>query len=263
MHVYVVVKDGGDVDRFLHDFHDRAWLKGYGWLMISKAGSLLERAIIDRSVGSPERLVFEGAPEITKPLAQDAESRRPVVYDGKVVVDTRAICKPLTPDERQAVDKIKAQARARLQPEADKVQADYVEPRAQELAKRTGKPIEEAREIVKNLCNNILGPEIVLEFFDKELKGKTVGDVLADPELFHNRKLADPIEGVSYGRQTAKVLLRYDNDEPFIKSFAHGGISYTLVHEEDELRDEVHDPQEAQEEEVKPSNKIAKLALAS
>ena len=47
MHGYVVVKDGGDVDRFLHDFHDRAWLKGYGWLIAGRqpAGAIDHRSI--------------------------------------------------------------------------------------------------------------------------------------------------------------------------------------------------------------------------
>ena len=48
----------------------------------------------------------------------------------------------------------------------------------------------------------------VLEFVDKELEGCTVGDVLADPKRFDRRVLADPIEGVAYGRTTAIVMLR-------------------------------------------------------
>jgi hypothetical protein len=127
MHGYVVVKDGGDVDRFLHDFHDRAWLNGYGWWMISKAGSLLERSIIDRSVGSPERLMFEAAPTLVEPLAQDEEKRRPIVYEGEVL-DTHVACPSLTPDERRAVDKIKFEAKERIQPEADKVRAAVERP---------------------------------------------------------------------------------------------------------------------------------------
>jgi hypothetical protein len=232
MHGYVMVEDGEDVDRFLHDFHDRAWLKGYGWWMISKAGSLLERSIIDRSVGSPERLVFEAAPKLEKQLAQDEEKRRPVVYEGEVL-NTHVACPPLTPDERRAVDKIKLEAKARIQPEADKVRAAYVEEHAPALAKRTGKSIEEARQIIESQCGGVLLPDVVLEFFDKELKGCTVGDVLKDPERFKDRALADPIEGVSYGRQTAKVMLGYFlgdyNGPPFINSFAHGGMRYTLA----------------------------------
>ena len=218
-HGYVMVEDGGDVDRFLHDFHDRAWLNGYGWWMISKAGSLLERSIIDRSVGTPERLVFEAAPKLEKPLARDEEKRRPIVTDGEVL-DTHAACPPLTPDERRAVDKIKLEAKERIQPEADKVRAPYVEDRAHKLAKRTGKSIEEAKQIIESQCGGVLLPAVVLEFFDKDLKGCTVGDVLKDPERFKDRALADPIEGVSYGRQTAKVMLGYFlgdyNGPPFI-----------------------------------------------
>ncbi len=74
----------------------------------------------------------------------------------------------------------------------------------------------------------MLLPEAVLEFADKELEGCTVADVLADPERFDGRVLADPIEGVSYGRTTAMVLLRRSDGQPWIKSFAHGGMSYTL-----------------------------------
>ena len=144
------------------------------------------------------------------------------------VLDTHVACPPLTPDERRAVDKIKLEAKARLQPEADKVRATYVEERAQALAERTGKSIEEARQIIESQCGGVLLPDIVLEFFDEDLKGCTVGDVLKDPERFKDRALADPIEGVSYGRQTAKVLLRRDG-QPWIKSFAHGGMNYTLA----------------------------------
>ena len=59
---------------------------------------------------------------------------------------------------------------------------------------------------------------------------ETVGDVLADPERYLNEALADPIEGVGYGRQTAKVLRR-PTGEIFIHSFAHGGAFYHLVHD--------------------------------
>ena len=157
--------------------------------------------------------MFEAAPKLEKPLARDEEERRPIVTDGEVL-DTHVACPPLTPDERRAVDKIKLEAKERLQPEADKVRAAYVEERAQELAKRTGKSIEEAKQIIENQCGGVLLPDIVLEFYDQDLKGCTVGDVLKDPERFEDRELADPIEGVSYGRQTAMVLLRMSTHDP-------------------------------------------------
>jgi hypothetical protein len=62
LHIYIAVKDGTDIDRFLRAFHVRCWLAGFGWRMVSKSGALLERSLVDRMVGGPERLVFEGAP---------------------------------------------------------------------------------------------------------------------------------------------------------------------------------------------------------
>jgi hypothetical protein len=71
----------------------------------------------------------------------------------------------------------------------------------------------------------------VLEFVDKALAGCTVGDVLADPKRFDRKVLADPIEGTAYGRTTAVVMLRRSDSHPWIKSFAHGGTSYTLEYD--------------------------------
>ena len=67
----------------------------WGWMMTGAAGQLLERSIVDRMVGAPERLVFEGAPIVDLPLAQDAASRLPQAKDGPPL-DTIASCPPLT-----------------------------------------------------------------------------------------------------------------------------------------------------------------------
>ena len=95
VHVYVEVKDGGDSERFLRALHDRCWPAGFGWMMVSTSGALLERSIVDRMVGGPERLVFEGGPVLVPPLQQDKESRRPLAVDG-VALDTVAACPPLS-----------------------------------------------------------------------------------------------------------------------------------------------------------------------
>jgi hypothetical protein len=51
VHVYVLIKDGTDGERFLKVLHDRCWLAGFGWMMVGTAGQLLERSIVDRVVG--------------------------------------------------------------------------------------------------------------------------------------------------------------------------------------------------------------------
>ena len=72
--------------------------------------------------------------------------------------------------------------------------------------------------------------------FDKDLEGCTVGDVLADPEKFVGATLADPLEGVGYGTNCAKVMRRPDGSV-WINSFAHGRAVYDLQYVfGDELR---------------------------
>jgi hypothetical protein len=80
-HVYLLVKDGTDIPRFLKALHERCWLAGLGWTMVGTAGQLLERSVVDYLVGTPERLVFEGPPVLDWPLAQDLERRRSIVYE--------------------------------------------------------------------------------------------------------------------------------------------------------------------------------------
>jgi hypothetical protein len=82
LHEYVMVPDGTDIPRFLKTLHARCWLAGLGWMVIGGGGQLLERSIVDRMVGAPERLVFEGPPVLVKPLVQDATSRKPTVIMG-------------------------------------------------------------------------------------------------------------------------------------------------------------------------------------
>ena len=231
--------DGSDIERFLKTLHERCWLNGFGWFLITKAGTLSERSIIDLCMLPPEHLFFEGPPIVKKPLRQDAETRRPIVHEGEVL-DTRVACPDLTAAEQETVAALKAAAREAMQPEADKVRAAYIDVRADEMVKRTGMPKADAVKVIESQCNGVLCEDVVLEFSDKKFKGCTVGDVLDDPERFAGASLADRIEGPSYksGRTTAMVMLRRDNGHPWIKSFAHGGErSFTLVRKPgDELK---------------------------
>jgi hypothetical protein len=101
-HHYVLLQDGSDAKRFLHDLHDRCWLHGLGWYLIGAAGQLLDRSLVDRMVGNGERLCFEGAPQILPPLAQDAAKRVPEPIEGEAV-DSRRVTPPLTEYDRHRV----------------------------------------------------------------------------------------------------------------------------------------------------------------
>jgi hypothetical protein len=226
VHVYVAEKDGADSERFLRALHDRCWMAGLGWCMVSASGALLERSIVDRMVGGAERLVFEGGPILTPPLKQDKKSRLPVAIDGGVL-DTVTACPPLSIVEAAKLQDLKAREAQRLAPEVAKARAKFVGVQAKRLVECTGKSEQDARKIIERQCEGVLHPDVVLPFDDKDLSGCTVGDVLADPARFEGETLADPLEGVDYGRCVAKIMRRSDGT-PWIHSFAHGRTTYEL-----------------------------------
>ena len=169
--------------------------------------------------------MFEGGPILVPPLQQDRESRRPVAVDGDVL-DTVAACPPLSIVETAKLDELRARARQRLKPE----QARARDRRAERIVERTGVSMPAARRIVARQCDGILLPDVELVFDDDEFAGCTVADVLADPARFEGATLADPLEGVEYGRCKAKVFIRRDGT-PWINSFAHGGATYQLKYD--------------------------------
>ena len=238
LHIYIEVEDGADADRFLRALHDRAWVQGFGWYRIGRAGQLLERSIVDRIVGGGERLVFEGGPEIEPPLQQDAASRKARWHAGGRV-DTATACPSLTPSEQQAKTKRLEADAQRVEPERKVKRAAYVKKETEELlTKHPEMTPHEAREVVEKRCDGVLTPDMVLEFDDETLAGTTVADVLADPEAFVDETLADSLEGVEYGSCKAKILLN-DAGLPVIHSFAHGGTMYRLLYDARTIRERV------------------------
>ena len=72
-----------------------------------------------------------------------------------------------------------------------------------------------------------LSGDFPLPFDDPKLAGTTVADVLANPDKFLDKTLADPFEGPRYGKGKARIYRR-ENASLLINSFAHGGIQYEL-----------------------------------
>jgi hypothetical protein len=226
VHVYIVVQDGADIERFLKTLHERCWLAGFGWMMVGAGGQLLERSIVDRMVWGPERLVFEGGPLLEPPLCQDSDSRKPRVTPGDAL-DTLAACPPLTVAEKSRLQERKAKSAYRLDGERAKSRRAFIAARAKELAARKGISVKQAMPAIMRQCEGVLLPDVVLPFDDPELAGCTVADVLADPDKFEGATLADPLEGVDYGTCKAQVMRRADGSL-WIHSFAHGRTVYEL-----------------------------------
>jgi hypothetical protein len=235
IHVYVLVKDGRDAERFPKTLHYRCWLQGLGWMMVSAAGQLLERSIIDRMVYAAERLVFEGPPILAPPLVQDFNSRRAQAREG-LPLDSRRTVPDLSIVEEARLKRIRAQAASDVEPELRKARQAFIGRRAVQLVNQGIMP-DMARHAIERLADGgVLLPDVDLPFDFPEFAGCTVADVLADPERFVGATLADPLEGIEYGVCKARVMQREDGSM-WIHSFAHGRTLYKLQYDSDGLRD--------------------------
>jgi hypothetical protein len=129
--------------------------------------------------------------------------------------------------EKSRLTELHSKAAHRLSAESAKAREEFIEHQAADLARRCGVPAQTAKEIVIKQCRGLLLPSIALPFDDDDLAGKTVADVLADPAAYEGETLADPLEGVDYGRCKAKIM-RHIDGTPWINSFAHGRTTYEL-----------------------------------
>jgi hypothetical protein len=244
-HVYLPVKDAADVPRTLEVIGQRLWLAGLGWIWVNHKGSRYIRTLADLAVGAPERLIFEGAPLVEPPVAQDAEARSCVVHSGEVL-DTRAALPPLTAEEQARYDQMVKAALAAAKPEADAKRDASDREEAKTYAKSAGVSEEEALRHVRKRYRGFLLEHVELAFADVGLawidvpqeegttkrRSITVEDVILDAAAGGSRwlgaPLADPLEGVGYGGTTAMVF-KLSDDRLQLNSFAHGGEKHILA----------------------------------
>jgi hypothetical protein len=201
----------------------------FGWLVLGAVGQVLDRSLIDVSVRYPERLCFEGPPEIVPPLAQDSAFRACRVSEGEAI-DTRAMIPDLIASERQQVEDRKAAMRRALERRAQAVRATVDNKLAEDIVRREGIPYATALRRVAAFRRRILNP--CIELVTDHLGTILVRDILIDPQRFIGVTLPDPYEGPDYGYGKAMIMAsQHEPGRVFIYSFGHGGATYDLKHD--------------------------------
>ncbi len=222
-HFYIPVQDAGDIGRATQALHQRCWLAGLGWHMISSSGAVLVRGIIDRSVALPERLIFEGGPVLVAPMAQDAEARKAIAHPGPLL-DSHTVLPNLSATEREELARLQGPLKEAKAREAAPIREAVDLRMAREMAARNGQPESVALEAVRMRRRGYLKPDMELKFDDPGL-GKlgwvTVADILRDPAGYEGETLADPIEP-DYGTCKAIVFAPDAFGRVTIHSIAHG-----------------------------------------
>ncbi len=202
-HLYLPVQDASDIPCALKVLHKRLWLAGYGWHVIGSRGQLLERSMVDTSVGGPEGLIFEGPPMVSRPLVQDVTTRAAQVGGGSIMtaLDTRAALPDLTEDEEREYRLIVHNSRIALAHDVKHAQQHFVQTEAQ----RTGRPQDDIRADLERALGGRLPLAHMLYFDDPQIGAQTVETVVNNLDAYIGQTLGDPLDPDD-GRGKAKIM---------------------------------------------------------
>lgn len=229
--LYWLAQDARDIERAGKALQTYLWAAGHGWVEVGAAGQRLKRTLLDASVYQANRLDFAAGAECIPPLEQ--QRGEPVPVGGVVaVLDTHAVIPDPDPATLAAAEKNRVEAMLAAKPEADMVQADYIEARASEMAgsEANDDTLKQSRETVaRAMSHAVLAGDfpITLVADNGSQQALTVGEVLDNPERYHNSLTLDPIEPEYQGGKTVGKLYLM-GARPRLYSFAHGGKTYKL-----------------------------------
>lgn len=230
-HLYMVVNNGKDLQRFGEALEKRLWLAGYGYIKVSKkSASLLTRTIVDTAVFSPERLVFEAGAVIADENIYQKLPHPEFIEKNIQTLNTESVLS-LTEEEERFFQSVVLNEK-----NSDKVVAEKREVKhrvAEELVAKgqaAGKLIslQQARRMVDILEKQILPPFQTIYFEDGTQA--TVLEIVANPAFYDGKDCLDPLrEDKGYGK--AKVYANLDQamPRPQIHSFVEGGRSFDLM----------------------------------
>lgn len=217
LHIYVEANNI-DLDSFRNWLECALWKAGLGYISYARNGALLERFLIDTSVLSPERLIFEAAPTLGPGLTQAPREYEP--SPGKLLAGPFEVSAAEWAEYRADVALTKQLGS--VQGKAAKIREAYIKERGEVLAQTRGITTAAAQRIVRRSlecleASQTLDADFLLDMGDHYV---TVGDLLAQAREYDHGAMPDPIEGRSYGLTKAKFY--YNDGNPIIHSFAHG-----------------------------------------
>lgn len=223
--LYLAVLDASLIPEASKIILERLWAVDMGWIEVGKAGQALKRTLIDAAVFQGNRLDFAGPPELTAELTRTIPASR---FFGELTAHfdlNRIKAKPeITRKARAAQTKAMTEAKPALQD----VRAAYVAATAPEMAARRGISVEAAKGVLQRATDySTLAGDFELLCQDGTIV--TVGEILNRPDQWDGKNFADPLEP-GYGncnKTVARAHLKRGRS-PCIRSFAHGGMTYSL-----------------------------------
>lgn len=221
--VYVYVSEAAEIPRVGKLIAERLWLAGAGRIEVSKAGSLLERTLIDTAVWQPERLDFAAGALCEPPLEQRRGA--PERFGRDDPLNSRALF-DLSNGERERVERGKKAARHEAKPRAEAVKREWIAERGKELCEHRGIEKSAAERIAHTAVERqrLLGDFVLVA---RDGQRVTVAEVLDNRETWDGARFRDPLEP-DYPDERIAWLNLTSGLRPYLYSHAHGGCRYDL-----------------------------------
>lgn len=230
LHCYLMVK--GDVDTFKNNLWYSCWAKGYGAIKLASDGSVLSRTVFDKAVFSPERLIFESAPNLDDDLIQEKTTP---YYNKGVVLDISNMENHITKGQ-----KIESDDKHKAKDSSKEKNNTYIKQNVRTLVKK-GYTETDATKIVKARTGEygVIYTTDTITFQN--------GDTCKAENLTreHNGMYClDPIEP-----EAAPAIINISDETKNIWSFLHGGKKYEIIEPNNDVQ-------------LKISTKAIELAIA-
>jgi hypothetical protein len=241
-HTWIGVTDLADTDRASWVLERQLWLKGHGYILVSKSGAALPRTIMDPAPLRVNQPIFENGAILGAGLVQELPAI--VLYGGGMVLHTATALPDLTPAEMAAYDRLVDAAKLEAAPECAAKRAKWLAERTTDATAGTAHPhptsgarptldkaTKQRAKVILGRALNAERPELTAEFPIYLADGRvlTVAAILGDPEQFDGALTLDPLEPDYYdGKQVGEIRFR-DNGQVTLYSHAHGGQRYLLM----------------------------------
>ena len=230
--LYILVQDAQDIERAGAVLFQRLWLAGHGFYAISRAGTALERTIIDASVWQTNRLDFASGAKCIPPLKQ--RRGEPLPHEG-ILLDTVAALPNLTPEQLADYQAEKASAMELVKNDLMAIRDNYIQSESKKLAGVDPKvqTLEDAHATITRAVNGgVLSGDFCITLSNGQKV--SVGKILENPSVYHNQLTLDPLEP-EYDDYKIVGKLFLTGSRPNLHSFAHGGSTYRLIRQAERI----------------------------
>lgn len=237
LHRFLFVTNGEDIEAAAQLLADRLMLAGWLWGLVTAAGSILPKTLIDlsasRDVG---RLWYEGTPVLGgSDLELVPEARKPIARPGGLL-DLSSL-RPLTTEETERLAVLKTAMRERYTDEAERARLGHrqrLRTKVPDPSKRKAFDVDHDRAVDRQELQG----DFPIQLDDGRLV--TPREILSHPNRYDGATCPDPLEP-EYGGGRNKAILLVGGGDIRIESHAHGGMTYRICLKVDDVFEEIKD----------------------